>query len=358
MPPFGGCTPRPVRPPGHARADVLDIWQEYPARMLPAFNAAQCEPDQTKVEWQATTASAAKVFLTNSGEADPAVMECREASGPISNHGRKGGVSWHSLPTARTAHTRPISPTSRRNSCAAVRITGEIMISWSGSGVADCGHPPVGGWLCHGASNFPIDPALKACDSPAIWQAGLCAGIVMVQGDADVMAGVASGAQIIVNECHTDAGHHLVLEEGRIRHRLFVTGPGCHRCSGFLLPDNAALPARMAALSLFHRSCRLPRSAAPIRHLHPTGYQRHRLELMLQVLDLISQDPWKRPSLRELARHVLHDDAACERAIEWKSSSARRRIQRIVADARYLMTEGYLELLACKMPKHATAHGI
>jgi hypothetical protein len=75
---------------------------------------------------------------------------------------------------------------------------------------------------------------------------------------------------------------------------------------------------------------------------------------MLQVLDLLAQDSHNHSSLRELARQVLRHDACHERAIEWKTSPARRRIQRLVAEARQLANGGYLELLACRMPKPVT----
>lgn len=294
-----------------------------------------------------------KAFLPRTGEASPAGLEYPEPSGLNSNGAWKGGVSWHNLPSGKARHTRLTLPTSRRNSCAGIRLTGATMISWSGNRVADCGHPLAGGWLCHGASNFPIDPARSAHRDPAIWQARHCASMVLLQGGAEAIATtiLAVRARSIVAECRSKAGRHIVIEAGGARHRLLMTKLDCPHCSGFLLPDNAALPARMAALSSFLCWQCPSGSFAPTRHLRPTRYQRHRLEQMLQILDLHARDPGERPSLRGLAKQILRADVDHERAIEWKTSSTRRQVQRLVAGARRLANDGYRELLACRMPK-------
>lgn len=73
---------------------------------------------------------------------------------------------------------------------------------------------------------------------------------------------------------------------------------------------------------------------------------------MLQALDLHVQGSGKPLGLRGLAKHILRADVDHGRAIEWKTSSARRQVQRLVVDARRLVKDGYRELLACRMPKH------
>lgn len=178
--------------------------------------------------------------------------------------------------------------------------------------------------------------------------------MVLLQGGTEAIAKTlrAARARNIVTEFRSEAGHHAVIEAGGVRHRILVTKPDYPHSSGFLLPDDPALPARMAALFSFDRWRRSSGSVAPSRHLHPTSYQRHRLQLMLRVLDLHSHASGKPLTLRDLAGKVLRADADLERAIEWKTSSARRRVQRLIADARRLGNHDYLELLACRMAKY------
>lgn len=176
----------------------------------------------------------------------------------------------------------------------------------------------------------------------------------MVKGEVDESAaGLITGdAQSIIIDHHCEAGRHLVIETGGVRHRLLVIRPDCLQYNGFLLPDDAVLQARMAALSSFHRWQHSRGSFAPPRYLRPTGYQRLRLDQMLQVLDLLVPDSGKHLGLRSLAKQILRVDAKNDRAIDWKTSSTRRQVQRLIAGARRLANDGYRELLACRMPKY------
>lgn len=145
----------------------------------------------------------------------------------------------------------------------------------------------------------------------------------------------------IVSDFSDGHDRHLVLADRNGLHRVTVVSPdhanGHHVA---IVPDDC-LAIRLAALEQFVGNG----SPAAIGCLQPTAAQRHRLTLMLQVLDRLNATELPKPTLRDIAEAVLYPRHDLGRAIEWKCSSERRQTQRLVNSARYLMQGGYRQLL-------------
>jgi len=85
-------------------------------------------------------------------------------------------------------------------------------------------------------------------------------------------------------------------------------------------------------------------------HLHeppqPTEFQHQRLQLLCDILDLVGVSGAESLSTHELACRRIYPGMTVGRGAEWKSSSHRRRTQRLIAEARAMMNGGYRALLA------------
>ncbi|WP_229736885.1 DNA -binding domain-containing protein [Blastomonas aquatica] len=114
----------------------------------------------------------------------------------------------------------------------------------------------------------------------------------------------------------------------------------------FIVPRDELAPVR-------HRACaRLDGRASTETEthlfglLHPTEFQRQRLQLLCDVLDLVVV-PASRPlTSHQLALQRIYPGMTVARGAEWKSSSHRRRTQRLISEARAMMNGGYRALLA------------
>ena len=68
---------------------------------------------------------------------------------------------------------------------------------------------------------------------------------------------------------------------------------------------------------------------------------------MLKLLDALDEAAGKNPTTRELAT-ILGLSQTDLRAIDWKTSSARRQTQRLVVEARQMAASGYRDLLSAR----------
>lgn len=180
---------------------------------------------------------------------------------------------------------------------------------------------------------------------PALWNDSWCAGVVIHLGVT-----VPLPAGDIIAEFREGGDRHLVLEAGGSRHRLVVRHGESECRQGYLVPADDCLRIRALAVSTFHEISTSSPAASTQPMPRPTDYQRYRLDLMLQLLDL--RDDLSGPGLgmREIAATAFGGDLAGLRAIDWKTSSERRRLQRLLAAARYIAAGGYRNLLRYEMP--------
>ena len=280
--------------------------------------------------------------MPNIGEVDTLVLECRRGAGATSPIGEKGGASWLDHSTATTGPPDTTFRISRRNSCAAIPLTGNNTPG-SPAQAASTRNPQLAAeWRVHGALNFPIDPDLSARSDPAIWRAEENPNVVILSGSGGVKA--ARAACDLIAKRASNAGDHLVLADTGARHRLLVMASARLGGDNYLIPRDQSFPIRLAALDAFH--CCVDGSAAPsVRNqLQPTAYQSHRFHLLLAILDALSRAP-EGVMLKDIAGTIVYRGLSAQRAIDWKSSSQRRQTQRLVAEARKMASHGYLDLL-------------
>lgn len=132
------------------------------------------------------------------------------------------------------------------------------------------------------------------------------------------------------------------------RHRLLIvnnrSSPG-----GYFVPNDPWLQQRLAAIESFDGRSRQSGCAKLAHLLGPSSYQRYRLALLLDVFDAIDGPEGGTTSLREIARNVVYRHLDLGSAIEWKSSSQRRQVQRLKNEALFFVNGGYRRLLRCRI---------
>ncbi|MBU2605201.1 MAG: DUF2285 domain-containing protein [Alphaproteobacteria bacterium] len=201
----------------------------------------------------------------------------------------------------------------------------------------------------HGGWSFPFPPELSASASPAIWRAHEAPSVVILETAADPPLANRPGSVLvrrsILNEVSNRNGRHLVLSDKHGRYRLLIREKGSLPNSGYLVAGDGYLEMRLAAIARLHGPPRRNSSAMDRQCLRPSKYQRHRLVLLLKILDRLSANEMRLPTLRTIATEVIYPQSQFGRALEWKTSSARRQTQRLVSEARYLMQAGYRDLL-------------
>lgn len=145
----------------------------------------------------------------------------------------------------------------------------------------------------------------------------------------------------IVADRRDGAARHLALADREGDQYLWLTDADSHHGLAAILPLDAVLDLRIEAVIRFARRLR-GRSAGPLpRGLDLTPQRRARLILLLHALDFRLTGAGR----RETAAALLDADAATLPAIEWKSSAARRKVNRLIKDALALMNGGYRKLL-------------
>jgi hypothetical protein len=186
-----------------------------------------------------------------------------------------------------------------------------------------------------------FDPDRPVRSTPAIWRADCASQIVSL---APVPADFIGAAPLpeIAPVADFDAGdaRHSVLDVSGVRHRLHVRAAAQRAPLAILLPPlGDAL--RTAACDAARRMFAGLSMAEPASVLRPSALQRQRLTLLLRVLDASLAGA----SNREIGLRIVYPWLAGTDALAWKSTGERRRVQRLVAEARALAASGYRGLL-------------
>jgi hypothetical protein len=205
--------------------------------------------------------------------------------------------------------------------------------------------PTACGRRAHGVSNFLFDPDLDAGHSPAAWNSETNPSVVVLLAarDADPAHHLRIAGRRIIADHSDDSGRSLVLEGPRRRHRVRILTPPLEGWSGHALITDDWVPTRLAALAAYHRLETTDAQTAPSRLLRPTVYQGRRLALLLAILDRLAAPV--RPTTRLLARELVYPRLETMRSAEWKSSTQRRQVQRLVTEARAMSRGGFQDLL-------------
>jgi hypothetical protein len=204
-------------------------------------------------------------------------------------------------------------------------------------------------WPGDGASAFPCEPSAFAAAEPALWQAALVPTTVILDtappGIADAAPFDIDAWPIILADRMLSTGRHLILGDIDGPHRLWVRDPLKGSALAYVLVRDDAIDLRHSAVQRFHR--RLA-GAAPVRlppGFAPTPFQRWRLSMLLDILDAVLDRERSTITTHEIARRHVYPHMRIGRGNEWKSSSERRRTQRLIDEAMGLMNGGYRALL-------------
>lgn len=139
-------------------------------------------------------------------------------------------------------------------------------------------------------------------------------------------------------------GRHLVLGDVDGFHHLWIRDTLFRQPLAYVIVRDAAAGTRRQAASRLDR--RLA-GAPPSRHtsaFRPTGYQRRRLNRLLDILDMMGTAGGPLTSY-DIAQRLIYPDLKIGRGIDWKSSSERRHAMRLIGQARRLANGGYRDLL-------------
>ena len=186
-----------------------------------------------------------------------------------------------------------------------------------------------------------FDPDRPVRSTPAIWRAD-CASQIVSLGPvpADFTGAAPLPETAPLADLDVEDARHIVLDIAGVRHRLHVRAAAPRGPLAILLPPlGDAL--RAAACDAARRMFAGLSVAEPASILRPSALQRQRLALLLRVLDASLAGA----SNRDIGLRIVYPWLAAIDALAWKATSERRRVQRLVAEARDLAASGYRDLL-------------
>lgn len=140
-------------------------------------------------------------------------------------------------------------------------------------------------------------------------------------------------------------GRHLVLGDHDASHRIWIRDTAPRQPLAYVIARDKWIEQRWNAARRLDR--RLA-GAAPLRlpsGIQPTGFQRYRLSMLLDILDDVMAPGGTRISTHEIALRHVYPGMTIGRGTQWKASSERRRTQRLIEEALGLMRGGYRALL-------------
>ena len=204
-------------------------------------------------------------------------------------------------------------------------------------------------WPSAGASAFPCPPDLSAQKTPAFWAADACGFVIILDAVPERWGGRAITSLIrslhLIAEQKLRTGHHLVLSDGENLHRLCLRTVQRERSLAFVIPCDQLAEVRLATSAVLNQAAGGRSFGEPVGLSVPTEFQRQRLELLCDILDLAVIPEGVRLTSHELACRRIYPGMTIGRGAEWKSSSQRRRTQRLICEARAMMNNGYRALL-------------
>lgn len=186
-----------------------------------------------------------------------------------------------------------------------------------------------------------FDPDRPVRAAPAIWRADRASQIVSLAPAPAGFAGAAALPAVDSVAEYRDGGtRHVVLDRGGVRHRLHVLTDIAAVPLAILLPPRTG-PLGAAACDAARRLFARRGMADSASAMRPSVLQHRRLALLLRVLDASLAGM----SNREIGLTIVYPWLGETPSLAWKSMSERRRVQRLVAEARALAATGYRDLL-------------
>lgn len=196
-----------------------------------------------------------------------------------------------------------------------------------------------------GAGGCPFATAPDDLSEPVVWRPELTAVTVILDAAPEGFATAAPVDPRALGALLADLagidGRHVIVADAVGEHRLWLRDPTPSRPLAAVIPLDKDFLTRIASLLRFHRRL-LGRAAGPLPRGWPlTAYRLARLDLMLRALDLRDGGA----TYREIATALGRDEAARLSASDWKMSSARSFVVRLVRDGVTMMNGEYRKLL-------------
>lgn len=196
-----------------------------------------------------------------------------------------------------------------------------------------------------GAGGCPFATAPDDLSKPVVWRPELTAVTVILDAAPEGFATAAPVDPRALGALLADLagidGRHVIVADAVGEHRLWLRDPTPGRPLAAVIPLDKDFLTRIASLLRFHRRL-LGRAAGPLPRGWPlTAYRLARLDLMLRALDLRDGGA----TYREIATALGRDEAARLSASDWKMSSARSFVVRLVRDGVTMMNGEYRKLL-------------
>jgi len=145
---------------------------------------------------------------------------------------------------------------------------------------------------------------------------------------------------LLVDQTSAD-GRHVVVADPDGQHWLWLRDPVPGQPLAAIIPLDKDFMTRVTSLLRFQRRLFGKEPGPPPRGWTLSSYRQTRLTLMLRALDLRMSGA----TYREIAAALGRKDDAELPATEWKVSSARSFVIRLVRDATALMNGDYRKLL-------------
>jgi hypothetical protein len=176
---------------------------------------------------------------------------------------------------------------------------------------------------------------------PAIWRADTASQLVSLGVAPPGLPGCAALPGLhVVAEFVDEALHSIVADREGIRHRMRLpAGQDGARLAILLPPLGDTI--RTAACDAVRRMMAGLAHAEAAAALRPSQLQHRRLTLLLRVLDASHAGA----GTRDIGTHIVYPWLAGTDALAWKASGERRRVQRLLAEARMLASSGFRTLL-------------
>lgn len=196
-----------------------------------------------------------------------------------------------------------------------------------------------------GAGGYPFATAPDDLSEPVVWCPELTAVTVILDAAPEGFATAAPVDPRALGALLADLagieGRHVIVADAAGEHRLWLREATPGRPLAAIIPLDKDFLTRIVSLLRFHRRL-LGRVAGPLPRGWPlTAYRLARLDLMLRALDLRDGGA----TYREIAIALGRDEANRLSASDWKMSSARSFVVRLVRDGIAMMNGDYRKLL-------------
>lgn len=136
-------------------------------------------------------------------------------------------------------------------------------------------------------------------------------------------------------------GLHLMASAAGSKLNVWMPTRGLSRKAAFIIPLDGNLDIRLHSLRRALRWLDGRPPGPPARRQHLSDFHRFRFVRMLRAVDGLGAGA----SRREIASVLFSRDVRTLSAAEWKSTSERRQLARLIAEANAYIAGGYLRIL-------------